>query len=99
NTATPTRPMAPATQNGAAGVSLHSTPAEERRRRDRQAPDEVVKSDGASAQRGAHQVDDHRLAGWLTDLAQTAHDEGADQRREIVGQHDGDGEGREGDER
>src|SRR6267378_7633335 len=60
--------------------------ADEGRRRDREAPDEVVEADGASAQRRSHEVDDHRLAGRLTDLAQATHDEGADQRREIVGQ-------------
>src|SRR5207237_8017100 len=59
---------------GKAGRDFPEDTTDEGRRRDGEAPDEVVEADGAGAERWPHEIDDHRLAGWLADLAQASHD-------------------------
>src|SRR5712692_8657109 len=78
---------------------LPEQPPDERGRRDAEAPDEVVKADGTSPERWRYEIHDQRLTGRLTDLAEAAHDERGDERREVPRQHHGDGEQRKGDER
>src|SRR6266852_7202977 len=81
------------------GRDLPEQPADERGGRDGEASDEVIQADGTRPERRRREIHDQRLAGRLTDLAETAHDERGDERREVTRQHHGDGEERKGDER
>src|SRR5207237_10113447 len=65
---------------GKAGRDLPEDTTDEGRRRDGEAPDEVVETDGAAAERRPHAIDDHRLAGRLADRGQAAHDAGGEPR-------------------
>src|SRR5260370_33880149 len=72
---------------GKTGRDLPEDTTDEGRRRHGEAPDEVVEADGAGAERWPHEIDGHRLAGRLADLAQASHAAAAEQRHDTRRQH------------